>query len=73
MARIGPELLRAQRRLVMARVLATATGPLAALTKLGERRLVPLADPSRRASGRWPSDVAATRARDRFHTAPVSF
>jgi hypothetical protein len=52
MARIGPELLRAQRRLVMARVVAAATGPLAALTKLGEQRLVPLADPSRRASGR---------------------
>jgi len=31
---------------------AAATGPLAALTKLGEQRLVPLADPSRRASGR---------------------
>jgi hypothetical protein len=52
MARIVPEILRAQRRLVMARVVAAATGPLAALTKLGEQRLVPLADPSRRASGR---------------------
>ncbi len=48
MADIGPRLLRRQNRPVLARVVALATAPLAALTRLGERRLVPLADPARR-------------------------
>jgi hypothetical protein len=36
-----------QGRLRLARVIGVATGPLALLTRLGERRLLPLADPSK--------------------------
>lgn len=45
--RIGPVLLRIQHRPMLARLVAAASAPLAAMTQLGERRLVPLADPSR--------------------------
>lgn len=47
MADIGPRLLRAQSRPGLARVVGLATAPLAAMTRLGERHLVPLADPAR--------------------------
>lgn len=48
MADIGPRLLRRQGRPGLARVVNLATAPLAVMTRLGERRLVPLADPNRR-------------------------
>jgi ketosteroid isomerase-like protein len=47
MAQIGPRLLQRQNRSTLARVIALATAPLAAMTRLGERHLVPLADPGR--------------------------
>jgi hypothetical protein len=47
MTDIGPRLLRAQRRPAFASVVGAATRPLAFLTRLGERRLVPLADPAK--------------------------
>lgn len=47
MARLGPLLVRRQGRPAVAGVIAAATKPLAAITRLGERRLVPLADPKR--------------------------
>jgi ketosteroid isomerase-like protein len=47
MAEIGPRLLRRQNRPALARVVTLATAPLAAMTRLGERRLLPLADPAR--------------------------
>jgi hypothetical protein len=49
MAAIGPLLLRRQGRTVAAAVVASATKPLAAMVRLGEARLVPLADPARQA------------------------
>ncbi|MEU8821542.1 nuclear transport factor 2 family protein [Actinoplanes sp. NPDC048796] len=48
MAGIGPRLLRRQKRAGLARVVGFATAPLNAMTRLGDRRLVPLADPRRR-------------------------
>jgi SnoaL-like domain len=48
MAGIGPRLLRRQRQPRLARLVTVATGPLAAMTRLGERRLMPKADPNRR-------------------------
>jgi SnoaL-like domain len=47
MAGIGPKLSRRQGRAGLARVIGAATAPLAAMTRLGDRRLMPLADPSR--------------------------
>ena len=47
MAAIGPELLQAGDRPAMAKVIRAATAPLAAITRLAEKRLVPLADPNR--------------------------
>ncbi|WP_035856643.1 nuclear transport factor 2 family protein [Cryptosporangium arvum] len=47
MSTIGPALLRAQGRPGLARVIRAATVPLHAMTRLGERTLVPLADPKR--------------------------
>ena len=47
MAGIGPRLLRRQKQPRLARVVSLATAPLAAMTKLGERRLLPLADPNK--------------------------
>lgn len=47
LAGIGAPLLRRQGRPGMARLIGAATAPLALLTKVGERRLVPLADPAR--------------------------
>lgn len=47
MADIGPRLLRGQRRPALARLVGALTGPVAMLTRVGERRIVPLADPSR--------------------------
>ena len=47
MADIGPRLLQRQGRPGLARVVNLATRPLAVITRLGERRLVPLADPDR--------------------------
>jgi hypothetical protein len=48
MSGIGPRLLRRQRQPRLARLVTVATGPLAAMTRLGERRLMPMADPNRR-------------------------
>lgn len=45
MRRLGPALARQQGRPALAVVLAAATGPLDAMTRLGERRVVPLAAP----------------------------
>ncbi len=47
MAAIGPALLRRQGRPAMARAVGAATKPLAAMTRLGEAHLVPLAEPGR--------------------------
>jgi hypothetical protein len=47
MAGLGPRLLRRQRQPRLARVVSLATAPLNAMTKLGERRLLPLADPNK--------------------------
>ena len=47
MAGIGPLLLQRQGRPGMSRVVGAATKPLAALTRLGDARLVPQADPAR--------------------------
>ena len=54
MADLGPRLLRRQGRPGLARVVRLATAPLAAMTRLGERRLVPLADPARARRTRTP-------------------
>jgi hypothetical protein len=47
MAGMGPRLLRRQGKGNLAPVVTAAIAPLAFLTKLGERRLVPLGDPNR--------------------------
>lgn len=46
MARIGPALVRRQGRPAMARVIGAATRPLAGITRIGDKSLVPLADPN---------------------------
>ncbi|TQS47101.1 nuclear transport factor 2 family protein [Cryptosporangium phraense] len=48
MTDIGPRLVRGQGRPGLARVIGAATAPLAFFTRVGEKRLVPLADPNRR-------------------------
>jgi hypothetical protein len=45
MAGIGGPLLRRQGRPLAGRLISAAVAPLAAMTKLGERRIVPFADP----------------------------
>jgi len=52
MAEIGPRMLRRQGRPGLARVIGLAARPMAGMTRLGERRLVPLADPDRGGRGR---------------------
>jgi ketosteroid isomerase-like protein len=47
MTGIAGPLLRRQGRPLMARLIGAATAPLALLTKVGERRIVPLADPGK--------------------------
>jgi hypothetical protein len=47
MSRLGPALARNEGRRGLANFLAAATGPLHAMARLGERRIVPLADPGR--------------------------
>ena len=47
MAGLGPRLLRRGGRPGLGRVLGAATVPLAVLSRVGEQRLVPLADPNR--------------------------
>ena len=47
MAGIGGPLLRRQGRPLAGRLIGAAIAPLAALTKVGERRIVPFADPKR--------------------------
>ena len=47
MAGMGPRLLRRQGKANLAPVVTAAIAPLAFLTNLGERRLVPLGDPNR--------------------------
>jgi hypothetical protein len=48
MAGIGPRLLRRQRQPVLGRLVTAATAPLNAMVRLGERTLLPRADPNRR-------------------------
>jgi hypothetical protein len=48
LAGIGPPLLRRQRQPVLSRLVGAATAPLNAMVKLGERTLLPRADPNRR-------------------------
>lgn len=45
MAALGPELARREGRTWLATLLAASTGPLHAMTRLGKRRIVPLAAP----------------------------
>jgi hypothetical protein len=47
MAGIGPRLLRRQRRPGLARLVGLATAPLNAMTRFGERTVMPRADPGR--------------------------
>jgi hypothetical protein len=47
--RLGPILLRRQGKPGLARAVTVATGPLAAMTRTGEKRIMPLADPNRSA------------------------
>ncbi|MFC0006565.1 nuclear transport factor 2 family protein [Micromonospora siamensis] len=47
MRRLGPPLLRRQGRPGLARFVAVATRPLATMTRVGDRRVVPLGDPAR--------------------------
>ena len=47
MAAIGPVMLKRRRRPALARLIGAATAPLALLTRTGEKRIVPLADPNR--------------------------
>jgi hypothetical protein len=47
MAAIGPELLQAGDRPALAKVIGATTAPLAAITRLAEKRMAPLADPNR--------------------------
>jgi SnoaL-like domain len=47
MTGIAGPLLARQKRPLAGRLLAAATAPLAMLTKVGERRIVPLADPAK--------------------------
>ncbi|MGX6608492.1 nuclear transport factor 2 family protein [Micromonosporaceae bacterium Da 78-11] len=47
MAGIGPRLLRRQRQPLLSRVVTVATAPLNAAARLGERTLLPKADPNR--------------------------
>jgi len=51
LAEIGPRLMRRQGRPQLARVIGMATRPLATITRIGERRLVPLGDPARARPG----------------------
>ena len=46
MTGIAGPLLGRQKRALAGRLLAAATAPLAMLTEVGERRIVPLADPA---------------------------
>ena len=48
MAGIGPRLLRRQHQPVLARLVTLAVTPLNAMTRMGERILLPKADPNRR-------------------------
>jgi len=48
MTGIGPRLLRRQRQPLLGRVVTLATAPLNAAVRLGERTLLPRADPNRR-------------------------
>jgi len=50
MAGIGPALLRRLGQATLAPLVGAAVAPLATLTRLGERYLVPLGDPSRSTS-----------------------
>jgi hypothetical protein len=47
MASIGPELLQAGDHPALAKVIGAATAPLAAITRVAEKHMVPLADPNR--------------------------
>ncbi len=47
MAAIGPLLVRRQGRPALSRIIAAATKPLAAMTRIGDAHLVPRADPAR--------------------------
>jgi hypothetical protein len=62
MAGIGPRLLRRQGQPVLARFVTVATAPLNAMTRMGERILLPWADPDRRR--RSPSGPATPTTTD---------
>jgi hypothetical protein len=47
MAALGPRMLRRQGQPGLGRLIGLAVKPLAAMTRFGERRLVPLGDPNR--------------------------
>jgi hypothetical protein len=47
MVALGPRMLRRQGQPGLGRLIGLAVKPLAAMTRFGERRLVPLADPNR--------------------------
>lgn len=51
MAGLGPALARHDRRPTLARFLSAATAPLAAMTRFGDKRIVPLAAPGHPAPG----------------------
>lgn len=63
MAAIGPRLLHQQSRPVAARLIGMATRPLATLTRLGERHVVPIADPARAKANRGRRSGAAVSDR----------
>lgn len=48
MAAIGPAMLKRRQQPFLARLIGAASAPLVLLTRTGEKRLVPLADPNRR-------------------------
>ncbi|PZS14180.1 MAG: hypothetical protein DLM57_15110 [Pseudonocardiales bacterium] len=50
MAAIGPVLVTGQQRRALTKLLAVAGAPLAFMARVGDARLVPLADPNRPSS-----------------------
>lgn len=55
MAGLGPALARHDDRPTLARFLTAATAPLAAITRFGDKRIVPLAASQKAAPGRTPA------------------
>ena len=63
MAAIGPVMLKRRQQPILARLIGAATTPLALLTRTGENRLIPLADPNRRAPAAGQGRRSRTTAR----------